>query len=286
MPMAIGIDPFTTPTLGPAEFVRAAAAAGFTHTGLRTVQPSGPNPGQARVDASNIDEVEAALAETGLRVITTDILDLSRDADFEAAAAGLPFAARLGAASMLVFSRSDDPASIGDGLARLCDIALPLGISPRLEAINYNPIHSLAQAVEIVAGHPGAGLIIDTLHLHRTGASLDEVRAAAEALPVSFQINGVPSLDELERRYQASGSGEPNPLRWEAVWGRLLPGEGENDVAAVRAVLPEGTIPLVEAPNAARVEAVGPAEHLRQAFEAATRALAADTTPGLPTDPR
>lgn len=286
MSIAIGIDPFTTPDLGPAEFIRAASAAGFTHAGLRTVQPGGPNPGQAKVDASNIDAVEQAIAETGIRIVSTDILDLSRGSDFEAVAAGLPFAARLGATSMLVFSRSDDADSIGDGLARLCDIALPLGISPKLEAINYTAIHSLAQAADIVGRHPGAGLIIDTLHLHRTGATPDEVRAVAEAFPISFQINGVSSREDLDRRYRESGSTEPNPLRWEAVWGRLLPGEGDNDVASIAAVLPAGTIPLVEAPNAARVEAVGPGEHLRQAFEAACRALATDVIQGGVAEPR
>lgn len=274
MAITIGIDPFTTPELEPVAFVHAAAEAGFTHVSLRTVQPAqGSNPGSPAVDERNLEAVLAALSATGLTVAAADIIDVSRDADFVAIEQGLQVAASLGSPSVSIIAKSDDIDSVDEGLGRLCDIALPLGISPRLEPISYLPVGPFDATRDLVLRHPGAGLMIDSLHVHRLNVPMADVRDAGSRLPVTLQINGVASLEARTVAHLAAGGPEPDERRWEALDGRLLPGEGENDVPALVAALPAGIVPIIEAPNSARIARTAPAEYLRAAYEAALAVL-------------
>lgn len=269
----LGIDPFTVPDLDPVDFIRAAHAAGFGHVSLRTVQAEGSNPGSTSVTDANLEDVLDALADTGLAVLAVDIVDVSADMDIARITSGLAVAQRLGSPSISVIAKSPDERSVREGLARLCDLALPRGISPRLEPITYLPTGSLPRVAEIVRSAPGAGIMIDALHMHRMGVTAREVAELTAGLPVTFQINGVMDLAEMHARHIEEGKTEPNALRWEALDGRLLPGEGENDVLGLRAALPDDIVPLVEAPRSPRVRGVGASEYLRLAHAAAAAAL-------------
>ena len=165
-----------------------------------------------------------------------------------------------------------DPATpIGefvDALRPLAERAAKVGISLGLEFLPGSGIPDLAAANRIsnAVGLPNVGVTLDTWHFARTGGQVSEIAGLPPGRIKAFQIND---------RAADAGSVED-----EAMWGRLVPGEGSlpltETIAAVLANNPNVGIDaeifskaLIERPDdetAARV-----AESLRTLTHAAKR---------------
>lgn len=115
-----------------------------------------------------------------------------------------------------------------EGFAQLCDDAAERGLRVALEFMPFSGVPDLASAWAIVcdADRHNAGLVIDTGHLTRSGWDA----AVLQSIPPK-RIFGVQLVD--------GPAAAPDDLRDEAMYGRLLPGEGDFDVAALLAVLGE-----------------------------------------------
>ena len=100
------------------------------------------------------------------------------------------------------------------------------GVRLTLEFIPGTGIPDLPTALAVVtgAGVPGAGVLVDTWHLDRSGGSLDDVRAAPAGTLRALQLS--------DRRR------EPEGAAYVPMSDRLLPGDGELPLGdIVRAVL-------------------------------------------------
>ena len=82
---------------------------------------------------------------------------------------------------------------IGRSLAELADIAGAFGVKIALEPASFAPLHTLAQALEVldVAGRDNLGLVADTFHLWTGGTPWDEVAALDPSLIVVAHIADV-----------------------------------------------------------------------------------------------
>jgi len=121
-------------------------------------------------------------------------------------------------------------------------LAAPHGVTVLLEPVSWNPVRSLAQATEVLraAAQPNAGLLVDALHFHRMGESLD----ALAALPRPW----------LSLAHLCDAPAKPAPptdeaRRDEARTARMMPGEGGLDLSAWIGRLPPSAQLSVEIPN-------------------------------------
>jgi sugar phosphate isomerase/epimerase len=127
----------------------------------------------------------------------------------------------------------------------------------------WRQVASLPDAVRVVeaAGRPNGAVLIDALHLARTGGSPEDVRAVPPGLIRHAQLCDAPA--EAPRSMDA--------IIQEARAGRLLPGDGALPLAALVAALPPTTPLSIEVPITGTVT---PEAHLRANLAAARRLLA------------
>jgi sugar phosphate isomerase/epimerase len=244
--------------VGPADAVEVAAAAGWPAVGL-WFDPT------TWTDATTL-EVGRRLDATGIVALDIEPIILGRGDDggerlLDAAAAlGVPF--------VLMASGGADDDRV---TARLTDLAAYAaanapGVRIALEFLPIFSVSSLGQAVAIAerVGRPEVAVLVDTLHLARSGGSpVDLASVDARLLPY-LQLADAPALVPSD----LAG------LRDEALHGRLLPGEGVLPLHDVLRAVPE--VPVsVELRSSALMAAFPDPTERASAVLAATRSVLA-----------
>jgi sugar phosphate isomerase/epimerase len=201
----------------------AAAGAGFRGVALdwftlRAAERAG----------TSVSEAADRIRELGLVVTDLSALGLGPDASTDervsasmarrCAALGIPLCA-------LVLTVPPSP--LVDGrIARVADLFAASGVRLALEFVPYTAVRTLAEARAVCerVGYDRCGLLVDTWHLARSGGS------AADLTDLSAdQIACVQLAD--------AASEAADDLADESRRGRLLPGDGVVDFAAVAAAL-------------------------------------------------
>jgi sugar phosphate isomerase/epimerase len=213
----------TLPEAKPEEMLSAAAAADFDACGI-WVQPE-------RWDRGTTRAVRERLADTGMRVLDVEVLALTPDVPDDRLDRIVAIGAELGARYALAIATEPDPARTSDRFARLCESAAPGGIRVCLEFMRFTSVRTLTDALAVVraAGHPAGAVLVDMLHLIRSGGDPDDLSSIDPALLPYTQICDAPLWPPNE---------ELGTLIDEALNGRLLPGEGGLPVAEILAGLP------------------------------------------------
>ena len=226
--------------LDPVATVEAAAAAGFDAAGLWF--------DAATWTSATTSGVQRALAATGIGALDIEPLIYGRgDLPVEAL---LDAAAATGARFVLTCS---GPAAVDDFLPQfesLC--ALAADRAPQatitLEFLPIFTVGSLASAIDVVSrvGAPNSGILVDTLHLSRSGSTPAELAAAVAAQPglvPYLQLADAPAAIPADR----------TALRDEALNGRLLCGDGVLPIDDVVSAVPGAPL-SVELRSAALVQ--------------------------------
>ncbi|NML92701.1 sugar phosphate isomerase/epimerase family protein [Novosphingobium olei] len=246
------------PEFGPVDTIEAAAAGGFDMVGL-WVEP-------ADWAAQTTREARAALAASGLALLDVEVVWLKPDSLDDDHRKVIDVGAELGARNVLCVSSDPDHGRTAARLAMLCEHAAPAGIRVALEFGVFTQVKSLARALSILdaVAHPARALLLDPIHLDRSGTTLAQVAAIDPALLPYAQFCDAPA----ER---------PDPDDFAAVIEDAIDlreqcGEGALPLAALYHALPPG-IPLsIELRSKALREAF-PHPALRAAqVAAATRA--------------
>jgi sugar phosphate isomerase/epimerase len=245
--------------------VAAAAAAGFDQVTLRVTGSAEPGPAEIGHDPRRLARLRAALDDSGLRVLDVEVLRLRPGLDASRVGQVLEAAAALGAQHLLVVSALDQ-AEATDMLGRIVTQAEGSGVVPCLEPMRFSRCRNLAEAVA-TAVPAGAAVLVDALHLFRSGdgpAALEEaVRRHGSGLFRYLQLCDAP----------IEGPVGDDALREEAVSSRLLPGEGDLDLAGLLSALPDRPV-AVEAPTPA-LRAAPPEVRASEAMRSAREVLAA-----------
>jgi sugar phosphate isomerase/epimerase len=213
------------PEATPAEMVSAAAAAGLDAVGL-WIEPE-------RWDPSTTRSVRQRLADTGLRVLDVEVLVLGPDAPDAALDRIVEIGAELGARYAIAIGMDPDLARTAERFGRLCERAAAGGMRLALEFMRFTAVHTLADALEIVraAGHPAGSVLIDMLHLVRSGGGPEDLLGIDPDLLPYAQICDAPASSPGE---------EVGLLLNEALNGRLFPGDGALPIEEILARLPAG----------------------------------------------
>ena len=203
-------------------------------------------------------ELRAVLDGEGVRVTDIEFVSLTaqtRVADYQALLAA---GAELGAVSLTVSGDDEDVARLTGNFAALCEMARGHGLRVDLEFMRWRPVATLQQACAVVtgAGQANSGVLVDALHLFRSGGQVADIGAVDPHLLRAVQLCDAPMLAPAEAL-----------IIPEAREGRLLPGEGQLPLATLLAALPGDVEISVEVPCAGL-----PAEQRLQAAAQVTHA--------------
>lgn len=256
----LGLAALSSLTTEPPKLVELAAEAGFDFVGIRV------RPVTAQETAFNVQPGSTMLAETlarmkdtGIQVKDTEFLLLDGSDQRDAWLQMFEAAQALGAESMTVAVADTEATRVADTLAQMVIDGKAFGITPALEPISYQAVHSYPQAVEL-AEHTGVSVLVDTLHASRFNATTADLEAAAQYVPMI-------QLCDAAVTVPATREG----LVEESRSGRFPAGEGGVDLAAMIAAVDAGRpglalLPVsVEIPNAqlqASMSAAQWAKHL------------------------
>lgn len=274
---AIGLAHLSLLESTPPELVEIAADAGFDFVGLR-VHPatSGENPHPMSGGSPMLARTCTRLQETGLHVRDIEVLTLDGHTTKQHWEPILETGAQLGATSLNVIGADEDHSRLADTLATLVGDAADFGIRPSLEPITYRSVNSVPDAAAL-ATRTGSTVLIDALHFHRFGGTLEQLRALAPDLVPLAQLCDAPRTApqslEAPRSMPLGQSTDGSALQLESRAVRALPGDGEFALRELVAALPAETPISVEAPAVDLTAEVGPHEFARRARKAVSRLL-------------
>jgi len=268
----VGLGHLTVLELPPIELLRLAATVGYASIGLR-LYPAFPGSPCYEIAPGSDTMREMRRRIEGDGVTVCDIEFVVMDGDFVPVhlAPVLEAAQMLGARRLSVCGDDPDRPRMVANFAALCDLAAGFGLGVDLECMAWRRVASLPDAVGIVAaaGLPNGGVLIDALHLARTGGRPIDLLTVPSGRIVAAQLCDAAAEPPV---------GHDAILR-EARSGRLPPGAGALPLIDLLDALPDGTLLSVEVPMTAPGSAE---ERARRIFQATRRLFqnSRDRSPG------
>jgi sugar phosphate isomerase/epimerase len=270
MPRIYSLAYLSSNTLTPPQAVRLAGALGYAYVGLRLLPNAPGAPQQFLIgQPDSLRETLAVQKDTGVGVFDLEIIRIAEGFNARAYLPLLETGAALKAKAVLVAGDDGDEARLSDNYARLCELMLPFGMTADLEFMPWTAVPDAQAALRVVlaAGRPGnAGILVDALHVSRSGTSLDDIRAIPRDLLHYAQICDAPTRAQIGRAFTVE------EMIHTARCERLLPGEGGIDLKGLFAALPQDLPISVEVPNEKRPAQLGQKEWARLALST-SRAL-------------
>ena len=261
----LSLSPLTILDASPADQVSAAAGAGFDAVGLRVSPAADERVWPMLGDTPMMRETLARLADTGRQVLDVELIMLRPDHRHDDVLPVLDAAVRLGARFVNVLGYDPEQGRLVQHFGALCEAAGERDLRLGLEFMKYSEVRTLGAAFDVVdrAAHPAGTVLVDALHLQRSGGTPAEVRRRpAERRPYLQLCDG-----PLEPVWP-----DDDAARAESRGDRLLPGDGEFPLRELLAALPAGGVLSVETPVAA-LAGQPVAERARRAYAAAARMI-------------
>ena len=225
----------------PVELIDAGAAVGFATIGLRIVPPL-PTDRIVPVigDAPMQRRIKSRLADTGLTILDVEAIWLMPETDIATLLPALDLAVDLGAAYVLTVGNDPDWGRMRDNLASFAEACAERALRPMLEFIPYSKVRTLAEAYKLLqeTSPEGMGLLVDALHLSRSGGSPSDLVQYDPALFSYFHLCDAPLTPPANEGVRAEARGD-----------RLYPGEGELWLRDFVAAFPPDTPCAIEAPT-------------------------------------
>lgn len=186
----IGVEPPT--------FVDAAAAAGFRRVSLRIMSPKSGVPGRVMGhypmlgDTEMRRETKRRLDANGMSATEAEAAVINPDTDIAGLADFMDSAAYLGCVGAIpVFFGQTSEQQVLDQYGQFSALAAERGLKSLIEFIALSEIKTLAAAARVIsaAGAANGAIIIDSLHLVRSGGAPSDIDTVDPKLINSAQIN-------------------------------------------------------------------------------------------------
>lgn len=242
MARIISLGAGTVHPVGCERTIDIAAATGYTHVGLR-VDPAVTAP-------TDWNALRRRADDAGVIVFDTEVvrLGVTSQRDMEVL---IDASAVLGGRWLLTVSHHEDPAVTIDELGWMssrCASVAP-HVRPALEFMAFTAVRTIDDALPI-ALRTGAGLVIDALHVFRTGTAAQHIaqlmsQAGAPDAYLQLCDTTVPDV-------------APKELADEARHRRHVPGTGLIPLTALIQALPHETALAAEVQSDALLERMGP----------------------------
>ena len=267
MTRKFSISFLTHATLLPPEQAVMARKIGYDAIGVR-LAPSVPGGIFAPLiqDKAMLAETLRRLDDTGIPVFDIEMIRLKPDFNVSDWKPFLETAAALRAKAILVACDDPDEPRLIANFSALCAAAQPYGLTCDLEFMPFSEVKDARTAVRIVsaAGQSNGRILPDSLHIARSGTTLDDLRAIPREMLGYGQI--------------CDGPGEMPATMEEMIFiarcARLQPGEGGIDLPPIFAALPADLPISVEVPHDVRLPLVGQEEWARQCLATSKASIA------------
>lgn len=142
----------------------------------------------------------------------------------------IEFGAEIGAKNALIVSMDPDIAATAVKFAELSAFALSHNVTANFEFLPITEVRNLDQAMKVIADAPGSGLMLDLLHLLRSGGAIADLeRVPVDRLHYAQICDGAATVDPFT----------PEMLYVEAMDGRSMPGEGAFPTVSFMQALPD-----------------------------------------------
>ncbi len=258
-----------------AAIVAAGAVAGFDSVTLRLIEPKTGDHGDLVHDRRARRDLTTQLADAGMGLLDVEVVRLRPDTDVRGLLPALDAAAELGARFVLTVCEDPEEGRFVATFGRLAAACRDRGLRAVLEFMRFSECHSLEHAVRLVRcvreRGGDVGVLIDALHLQRSGGNAGQVAIYAEQDPTLFPYVQLCDAPPTPPR------GGVAELRTEAVAGRLLPGTGELPLGELLAALPADIPACIETPVRG-LEALRDDERAAAAYRSAAGVLATART--------
>jgi sugar phosphate isomerase/epimerase len=260
----LGLAHFTVLEVAPLELVSLAARVGYGAIGIR-MHPAFPGSPFYELPAGTpaSKQMQRRLIDEGIQVYDVEVVNITENFSALSLTGLLEAASALGARRLTV--GGDDPvrSRLVDHFGELCDLAAKFQMGVDLEGITWRHARTVADAGSVVAAarRPNGGVLVDALHLSRTGGMPRDLRTVPAQLIRSAQL-----CDAV-----ATPPDTPEAIIAEARSGRLPPGQGVLPLRDLLAELPAGTVLSVEVPMNG---SAAPEQHAIANFQAAQRLIA------------
>ncbi|MET9386288.1 TIM barrel protein [Streptomyces sp. NPDC002928] len=244
----LAIEHQTVFGLPPVEFVRLAADLGCRHIAVALTgaphNPHGYAPYSLRADAGLRERTTAAMRDCGVSISLGEGFTVRPGADLRESAADLETMAELGVPRINTVSLDPDLGRSLDQFGVLAEMAGERGMATTVEFAPSLTIKDLDTALAAVhhVGREDFGVLIDTMHLVRSGHS------AVDLAAIDPVVIGYVQLSDNTIRQRSS------VYREDSV-NRMVPGEGEFPLAEILAALPPDVVIGLEVPMLSRAEA-------------------------------
>lgn len=244
----------------PPEMVDIAEKTGYSFVSFRmTSVTSTEKTFPLMDDKSLMKKTKDRLRTSGVKVLDIELARLDSDTEPETLLPFLEAGAELGACSVITQLPDYDRYRATDRFARLCELAKPFNLTIDLEFPSWTQVPNLETAVAILkeADCSNAGLLVDTLHFHRSGSNLELLKS----LPREW-FNFIHLCDAPETIPHTQDG-----LIYTAREDRYFPGHGGINLMRILECMPKVPYSL-EIPNDLLLKQLGPEEFARQAIRA------------------
>lgn len=245
------------------ELIYIAAMAGYDYISPRLVNMG--VAGEGNYDLSSqprlLAQTKAAMKATGVGVHDIELMRILDGVDVKSYEPAMAVGAELGAKHVLSSIWTGDKGFYTEKFGELCQLAAKYGLGVNLEFVTWADVRTLAQAREVLeaVNAPNAGIMVDTLHAHRSRVAPEELESCPREWFRFFHLCDGPAAipDSMEELIVIGRD------------ARLYAGEGGIDIAAYVRRLPSDAVCSIELPHLARAAEFGCAEHARRCIAAA-----------------
>ena len=226
----------------PLEHVKAAAGSGYDMAGLRLIAPHGLELAHPIVgNTSLIREIKTTAADLGISFYDGEVFTLLPQTDVESWLPVIEVAAELGMPVMQITCEDPDLSRAGDRLGRIADAAAQHGMKMAIEFMRWRSTATIQDAARLAAasGRDNVGILLDALHLSRSGGSPADVAALSEGQVLYLQLCDAPARQPPDNAACIA----------EARTGRMFPGDGGLWLSELMSILPRDITISVETPH-------------------------------------
>ena len=225
----------------PVEHIEAAARHGFDAAGLRFTGPkqrplADPVIGNTKL----LHKIAETCAATGVSVFDIEVITIDENFDASAFAPLIEAAAAVRAEYIQVVCEDEDHNRAVENFAALSELAKTYKTQLSLEFMQFRALRTLEEAVSIIrkSGANNAGVLIDVLHLDRSGGTKRSLQSIDPKVISYVQLCDAPARRPAE-----------DALVDEARNNRLYPGEGELPLVDYLNALPPDVPVSLEVPH-------------------------------------
>jgi len=244
--------------LAPPDVIAVAETAGFRTAGLR-LSPARPEetPPPVYGDTPMRRDLISRIEDSGVGILEIELLWLRRQTELRSYEPFLELGALLGAKNVITCCDTTNLSEAQDMFEKACDMAAPYKLNMNLEFLPWIGIGRFDQALTIVtkANRRNGKMMLDPLHLSRTGVSFSRIAEVDTSLIAYAQICDAPLPPPVDM----------DAIAFEAKFERMLPGQGDLPLGDYVSLLPAG-IPL-------SVEVAFPIRLGLTAYERASQAM-------------